>query len=511
MDKIKRVYAKYPLITNLLLTLALAALVLVTTGWFNRGLLKNFGFFEMNDQINYLTTARNLLEYGRLDSSVIFIGALNQLHTKNTLYMPGYPFILAVVFRLFGYGVIQALLPSLLGYIVSAGLTFLIGWKIIGRKAAWLAALMFIFFPLNLLYAFTAMTEITFLTFGLGSFYLFMHIPPYRRWLVGPVLVAAVFLIRETGAFLVFLMAVYMLLEDWRKFWKETVAFCITTFILLVTIYISPLSAGRISLFSNLVGTSLYFDAEIKPFDLTLVGLVKFIVQRGRINWQASLLKPPEVFTLAVILNSIQLGIFYTFLKKRALRYILAVTLLTAIILSLVIFVYDFGSYRGVRTLLFTAPFALVCLAAVLSELIDRIQINYRRAAWAGVFMFLAVWVILSVQTIVNFADRTIARSEHLSIEFFESIAHNNQQVLVTDTFAFPYIEKYFPTQFAYLPANRASMELLMNTTEIGTVVIPAKNTGRVAMDRDALIELGFELQQTVEFQGEQYLVFREP
>lgn len=512
MSKIKSMFITYPRFANLILVIALACAVLFITGWFNRGLLKHFTFFEMSDQINYLTTARNFLEHGRLDSSLIYIGALNQPYTKNTLYMPGYPLILALIFRLFGYGVIQALLPSLLGYVAGAGLTFLIAWEIIGRKTAWLSAIFFLFFPLNLLFAFTAMTEIPFLATGLAAFYIFIHLKPGWRWSVGPFLLAVVFLIRETGALLVILMAGYMLLADWKKYWKETLVFGLMTFFLLVVIYVSPLSSGRISMLSNMTGSSLYFDAEIAPIEPGISGIINFLIKRAWINWQFNTLRPLEIFSFGILFNSIQLGILYTLLKNKSSQYIFSVTLFFVSVFLLIFLVYEIGSFRGIRALLFTGPFLLIFQSAVIGELIDSTQSKYRWASWVSLALFVTLWLVLSSQTISNFNDKTVARTETKTIEFIESLQHDNRKVLVSDyTLAIPYVEKYYPVQFAFMPSNRAAMELLLKKADVGTVIVDSSLPINSPLSRRDLLDLGFKLVHTTEFRDIKYLVFQMP
>jgi hypothetical protein len=66
---------------------------------------------------------------------------------------------------------------------------------------------LFVFFPLNLAYAFTAMAEMTVTASVLAALAVFLAIPSkWKAWL-GPITLAIPLLFRETGAVVVLVMA----------------------------------------------------------------------------------------------------------------------------------------------------------------------------------------------------------------------------------------------------------------------------------------------------------------
>ena len=125
--------------------------------------------------------------------------------------MPGHVVLLAASYALFGFGVLSSLLPSLLAYVVATAGVFLLGNRLYGVRAGALAAVLFAFFPANLVYSFIAMADVTFVAAGVLAMTAFVHLP--RRWLpLGPPLLLVLpFLFRETGAFLVLPMALCVL------------------------------------------------------------------------------------------------------------------------------------------------------------------------------------------------------------------------------------------------------------------------------------------------------------
>ena len=163
------------------------------------------------DQVGYINTARTLAESGVLQNGVIFPSRLDA--PRFHVHMPGHSTMLALSYLVFGFGVWTTLLPSLIGFVLSSVGTFLIGNRLGGRTSGALGALLFMLFPANITYAFTAMAEMTFTCACVSVVALFVYLPQRRRWIAPPLLLIAPFLFRESGAFLILPLAL-MVLRD---------------------------------------------------------------------------------------------------------------------------------------------------------------------------------------------------------------------------------------------------------------------------------------------------------
>lgn len=121
------------------------------------------------DSGGYVGTAQVLLEEHRFASP-------NELEPQSYL-MPGYPFLLAIIFFLGGSVTTMVLLQAVLAGL-SAVLIYRIGKEItplVGSVAAWV----FAFDPISIFYATTILTETVFIFLTLGAVYLFL------RWFSG--------------------------------------------------------------------------------------------------------------------------------------------------------------------------------------------------------------------------------------------------------------------------------------------------------------------------------------
>lgn len=86
-------------------------------------------------------------------------------------------FLIAILYKIFGYHYFLARLVPLLFFMGSVYFLFLIGKKFYGAKAAWLAILIYAILPLNLFFSRAIMPESAALLFFTGAFYFF------SRWI----------------------------------------------------------------------------------------------------------------------------------------------------------------------------------------------------------------------------------------------------------------------------------------------------------------------------------------
>src|SRR5262249_3929997 len=153
---------------------------------------------SLNDQVGYITTARKLAETGRLSSSCHYPSLLSQQTTKDYLYMPGFYCLLAGSYRLFGYGVLQSELPSLVCCAASTLLTYRVAPRVYGRRVGLLASLLVAAYPPHLVFAFTAMMETPVVAAAMAALCAFVYLPRERRPYLTPLVLIIPFLFRET-------------------------------------------------------------------------------------------------------------------------------------------------------------------------------------------------------------------------------------------------------------------------------------------------------------------------
>lgn len=470
-----------------------------------------FNILYANDQINYLTTARNLFEYGRLDSSLIYIGTLNQQFTKNTFYMPGYPQALAISYRLLGYGTIESQLPNMVAYILGCLLVFQLTKEHFGHKAAWFSVLLFIIFPLNLYFAFIVMMEMFFVTVSLLAFYLFTHIREGQRWLLGPFLVAAAFLVRETGALLVVPMALYIVWPDIRQSWKEGTAFIAVTILLLVILYISPVASGRISLFYNFAGLPLYDDISENPISWTIPNLIRLLFHRIITNIRLlSKLLPEEIFYLSLVLISIPFSFVVAKFDKKSSRPAVAIIGFVVTSFAVLFTFYEITSFRGVRSMMFTMPFTMIMIGTTLAQLTDRLPQKTAYLPLVAELILLAVFVNqnLFILDVYKLSMRELNFEEE-SVPFIERLEHDDRRVLVAPLhLAINYASSHFPVKLAFVPVSQRGFEVLMSKFDVGTIILP------VYIERDQvsvkdLEVMGFYLESVREFSETKYYILK--
>ena len=130
-----------------------------------------------NDQVGYISVARNLAESGKLESSLVYPSVLHQKTTSNALYVPGHYYALALSFWLLGYSPLSAFAPSLLGYLVASCALFIAVRRLYDPTTASLATLIFMTFPAHLIYSGMAMAELTLLAACMLCFAVFVYVP----------------------------------------------------------------------------------------------------------------------------------------------------------------------------------------------------------------------------------------------------------------------------------------------------------------------------------------------
>lgn len=476
-----------------------------------------------NDQVAYLTTARSLAETGHILPHILYTSALwlQPSIRDHHLYMPGYFVVLAAAVRLFGYRVAAALLPSLLGYLLTGLSIGLITRRLVAPQvalpASLFAALLFLLLPMTQVFAASAMMELTFLGVSTGALCAFIYLPERARLALGPLLLALPFLVRDTGAFLVAPMALILLMGERGQHsqspaWRRAGIFCVCAVLLLGALWVSPLCRPRITL-----APGLLLDGSMRAIYEDSVAQRALALQLRR-TWPDALLATGksnlhnlvalfkeggiESQTLRIIL-ALAAGSAACLARKRPLA--LGALAVLGFTLLLMLFLYHVRNFAGVRLLLLSVPLCAVALAQRLSALRPR-------ALWALIALLLccAPGSVLQVQD--TFAEAAATdKDEDEGRRFLESLGHNDQDgglLIAPVGFSLDYLWRHYPTSYAFMPANPETLQLLLQRHRIGTMVVPRYAPPSAATAR-ALMQAGLRTVAVRRFRGQDFEILR--
>ena len=465
----------------------------------------------LNDQVGYISVARHWLDEGRLDSSIIYPSVLQQTFGRNSLYMPGYYAELALTFRMLGYSAMTARLPAIASFLLACGLVYWIARRLLGREASIYGLALFAFFPLNLVFAFTAMAEMSLVAAGLIAFSLFLIVREKFRWWVGPVALTLPILFRETGVALGAVMSVMLFFSTTEARKRKAILCGLLVCLVLVALILSPAGAGRPSLWkANVLAhgrfDALYSDAfalqqvaSSGPDWTAAVGL-KFISNLySLIAWRA-FAGPLEGASVLFLLSGIPLGVWMWRQKRDA--FALGVALAVSLLLIADLCVYAVWNHRGIHALLLMEPFvAMLWGVKITLWTRDRGPVVHSLVVpmcfVVGVGMTVSIWRIQK--------DASLRAKEDTS--FLESVIGDSQQMVVSPFWlSLDYVNEHYPQRWAFIPANCPTMQLLDAKEGIGTLIVPAQ-PGPEAEHRSCGTGLKFDGERV--WRGTRYWVFR--
>jgi hypothetical protein len=543
----------------------------------------------LNDQVVYVSVARNLAERGVLDGNILYPATLWQGARRSFIQMPGQMLALAASFKLFGFGTWQAMLPSLGAYVASAVCLFWIGARRYGRASGLLASAWLMAVPAQLYFAFTAMAESTLVAAALLALAAFLALPPAGRPALGPLLLALPFICRETGALLVLPMAgVVATTPGWgRRRRLAGAGLCLAVAVVwLGAIAASPLAAGRPSVFrANLLGATdryVYYDAagqrafaaatasELACGVAANVGRNLSILRHGAFAWtslhgddaRARAVKGfwRKVFSKESMVHwaLAMAGMIACLLvggRRPRDGFALGAAAMTLAAMLLVIAFYNVAADRGMRALLFTLPLGLLGLARAVERALGRATPGvepgparlvgepeqpdppapaprppddaappdparrWRRSGSRGrCRRRLAMAALAAAALGLGFRD---AERELAVLASTDGWGHGNvwqieRRVRPDDRLALvapweislDYAFWHHPIKWAFLPANRYTLELLARATPIGTVLLPQPQPDD-RVSADDLRRIGLTEMGVVQIRKAPYLLFK--
>jgi len=484
-------------------------------GFFDPSRLHVWGRFV--DQAGYVTTARHLAETGELRSGLVYPSFLDDPRWRP--YLPGHYVALALSYSVLGYSAFASLLPNLIAFVVVAVGTFLIARRVGGSiRTGLVATVLFAFFPSFLLYAFSAMAELTFTAAGVGALAIFLHLPERWRAAATPLLVALPFLFRETGALLVLPMAAFLAFPeggDGRPRWRRAGLALAGTAVLLGSLNAWQIADGKGDAPLNWVleGSFNYADATAEPPEpLSPLGWVRAVATNVGRNvaelWNQARIdlfdvRVPGALWIALLLA---INVFVARKEGRRNPMALGAAAAGAVLYVLIFGLYDVKSEKLLRSSMFLYPLVLPAAVAFaagnLSRRSRRLGVGALVLAAAG-----GLWVARDLGRAFRAEDAAV----DLLTQRIHAMGPPPDRLLVGH---FPttlnYAVQHYPTRWAFLPQNEETLELLNERYPVGMVVLPERSMAK-RFPRETLEGLGLRQKPRVIQslgQGTQYHVW---
>ncbi len=458
----------------------------------------------LNDQIEYSTVGRNWASTGTLTSNITFPSTLWQPFTKNYVYMPGYYFVLGVVYKYLGFGVANSLLPSALSFLIASAGVYLIGRKLYDGPTGFVAAVLFMLFPPILYFSCTAMLELTLLAATVATLAIFVYVPPQFKTVAGPLLLLLPLLFRETAVLLAFPMAVLILLAHGTRRGKvgSTALFCILAVALSMAVMRSPIASGRISLWAaNLFDPTphaIYASAVAqKALATTHHSMLGAVIYKLKSNIH---------FTLLMVRNSlIDADQRYEFLAlfliaagmcavlvagvRSRQAPLLAAGGMTLLMFLALVTIYNLHGYRGVRVLLFCVPLLAVGIAHLC------LTAKHARPWTIAVVAFSAIAAVSTLATRAQCTQRDDALEAYDTMAL-DMLHHDDRRMLVAPyEIAMRYAFDHYPVKYSFSPGDIATLEMLEERFDVGTLICPT--SGTEALPAAQLLKRGYRLRGT--------------
>jgi 4-amino-4-deoxy-L-arabinose transferase-like glycosyltransferase len=189
----------------------------------------------------------------------------------------GFPAMLAGWIKIFGASVVSMKVCVLVCYVVTAGLTFLLGKRLIGWSYAMLASLMVALSATTAEYYHQVLSDIPYMMFSLVAIYLLVSGYRRRSYLVAGLAVCIwAFVVRSAGASLVFAACVFLFLRGRKR--EAVAALGITALIAVLWSLRNYSMTGEGSRYMQVLLSANPYDPD--QGRLTLAGLV----HRGLMN-----------------------------------------------------------------------------------------------------------------------------------------------------------------------------------------------------------------------------------
>jgi hypothetical protein len=478
----------------------------------------------MNDQVGYIAAARNLSRTGQLTSNIIYPAYIDSKYTKNYFYMPGFYYLSAAFYTLFGYSDLNAILPSIFSFLLASVCIFLIATKMYSKHIGLISVFLFAIFPANIIFSLSAMSEMAIVAASCLSFCIFIYLPKRMQIVATPFLLIIPFLFRETTALLVIPMALTIAQSKDGKNIRSAIFVFLASFVVLILIMRSDISAGRpsiqaVSLFDRRM--MIYTDAKlVGQMHPTLWDYVLVVPKRMTIELSGLAdLRDLPALSVYITVATIPLGIILAYRKRDWFALYIAIFLFVVLAVTSI---YAFSGIIVVRMLLFVFPFTAIILACVYDQLVsllDRLRPKHPTFSMVSKLGAIVILGILA-QGGLQYAYRLLSDNKYISAfdnnntEFLQSIKHDDATMLVSPySISLDYVHRHYPVRWSFIPENSETLALLSAQYNIGTLMISINPETGISPDTslkpDEIERFGLHLVDKVTYNGMTFLVFK--
>jgi len=469
---------------------------------------------RLNDTSEYVGTARWIAENGTFRHQTVI--ASYAYNPSFRYYMPGYYVLMAISFRLFGYGAWQSVLPSAGGYVLTVILICLLTRRLVSSKAGLLVSAAYALFPAHLVFSMTAMMESTFIGASILSIYLSSTVP--IRWLsvMTPLFVAIPFMVRETG----FLMVVFPVLRlsvagVWRYRWAIVSALG-TSIIFLRGLYSWWYRFNGIDINANAwlaTGGFNYDDAMVTISGGTSYAeyatLIFIRIQSNLTEFAKTLTSPHILFPFYYIVFFSLLFCAIAVSKSRwKLGCSIPAATVTAVSLTSLatLAFYTMSGYTGMRMLIHLVPMLFVSGALALSRLTSiakgrHLALAAMASAVAMIYLLLSLQKVYAISVEVLRND-TQAKEE---IKMLKKInLPSGDGLLLSPVYlGLAYVVESYPRRWSFIPANQGTLELLERNFGVDAIVIEKYSPKEGLLERKS-----YQARYELQFNGKPYLIW---
>ena len=457
--------------------------------------------YTLTDQTGYISVGRTFADTGKLESTLIF-GFTLPPGVKSYVYLPGHYLALGLVYKLFGYSVAHSFWPSLAGFLLSSVLVVMISSALFGGTRALPAWVLYVFFPLNLIYAFTAMAEMTVQASVVAAFAMFLAIPSrWRRWL-GPLTLILPLLFRETGFVIVLPMAACIYRECGRRL-AAVLQFGAIAVLVAVLVLSSPIAAGR----APMLAISLLGGASTAPPAQWASAIGKNIAANFELllhPYSKPGAEPIQVIGLWFVLTGIPLALW----RWRRTGEIIypAIGLMVLALFASIVGLYTLWWYRGIRHLLMTEPFVAMLWADTVLDLPG--PVFARRVAGRAVLIAAGIAGVVAMRSTFR-TEAAINSMAAQNTAFFEALHPDVTGTLVSPwEFSLDYFQTHYPIRWSFLPGNDDGLRTLNSKYPIATLVL-RKGSDDKSLTPGAITSIGLTEGSEAAYQGIQFTIYR--
>lgn len=469
----------------------------------------------LSDQGMYITAARSYLDTGKLEFTCQTV-ALETEGKRQFYYMPGYALILATSYAIFGYGVLQTLLPTALLFMLSCMLCFHLGARLYSSFAGWVALFLFSCFPFLHHFSFAAMSEVPIIASVLLALTVFLQMSPRWQVLLGWALCGMVVLFRETSAVVIFPMSALL----WQSTapshrWRSLLLFFVSSMLVMGAIYLSPIGTSRESLFYNLIVyendpvLSAAHELGTQQQPRRDVLLSKLVSRAGRQMVQLFRELRPDLRNLEWLffLVAIPLGLWF-FIRSRD-YFMLSIVVSLLLTLAAIVSIYVLG-HIGKRHFLQLLPLVCIIYGQTAALLVPE---RWKKQAM-GILMLLVVPASLfMVYRDWQSYHRADAYNDQMLRELQDLRHDDTTPMMAPFQASVSYAVAHYPVKVWALPYSLEELQDILKRHPVKTLLLPLSGPATppeaTKLTRIDLQSQGFQSVRLINVDGNKYEMFQ--